>query len=62
MIEISNISLSLDAGLLGSEFLVCRAAARVLGVSENDIVETCILRRSVDARKKSDVHFVATLG
>ena len=39
-----------------------RAAARALNIPPNDITEIRLLKRSVDARKKHDVHFVATLG
>lgn len=64
MLEISNLALSLDAGLKGlqAEKLVRRAAARALNVPPRDIAEIRLLKRSVDARKKHDVHFVATLG
>ena len=64
MLEISNLALPLDAGLEGkqAEKLVRRAAARALSVAPSDIVEIRLLKRSVDARKKHDVHFVATLG
>ena len=64
MLEISNLALPLDAGLEGrqAEKLARRAAARALNVAPNDIAEIRLLKRSVDARKKHDVHFVATLG
>ena len=64
MLEISNLALPLDAGLEGkqAEKLVRRAAARALNVAPGDIAEIRLLKRSVDARKKHDVHFVATLG
>ena len=64
MLEISNLALPLDAGLEGkqAEKLVRRAAARTLNIPPNDITEIRLLKRSVDARKKHDVHFVATLG
>ena len=64
MLEISNLALSLDAGLEGrqAEKLVRRAAARALDIPPSDIAEIRLLKRSVDARKKHDVHFVATLG
>lgn len=64
MLEISNLALPLDAGLEGkqAEKLVRRAAARALNIPSNDITEIRLLKRSVDARKKHDVHFVATLG
>ena len=64
MLEISNLALPLDAGLEDkqAEKLVRRAAARALNIPSNDITEIRLLKRSVDARKKHDVHFVATLG
>ena len=64
MLEISNLALPLDAGLEGkqAEKLMRRAAARALNVAPSDIAEIRLLKRSVDARKKHDVHFVATLG
>lgn len=64
MLEVSNVKLPLDAGLPGSaaEALVRAAAAAALGVAEGDVRAVQVLKRSVDARKKRDVHFVATLG
>ena len=63
MIECANVRLPLDAGLPDdAERLMCKAAARVCGVDAGEIAEVRLLRRSVDARRKSDVHFVATLG
>ncbi|MEG1840740.1 MAG: FAD-dependent monooxygenase [Raoultibacter sp.] len=62
MIEIANSTLPLDAGLAGNEALVVGAAARAVGCAPADIAQAVVLKRSVDARKKSDVHFVATLG
>lgn len=64
MLEVSNVKLPLDAGLPGSaaEALVRAAAAAALGIAEGDVRAVRVLKRSVDARKKRDVHFVATLG
>lgn len=62
MLEISNVQLPLDAGLTTASSLLDRAAARALGISANEIASTCVLKRSIDARKKNKVHFVATLG
>ena len=64
MLEISNVRLPLDAGLPDGGHLIERAAARALGVKPAAIKEVRLLKRSVDARKKSsgDVHFIATLG
>ena len=38
------------------------AAARALGAPAAEVTAVRVLKRSVDARKKRDVHFVATLG
>ena len=64
VLELSNVKLPLDAGLEGEHAaaLVRKAAARVLGVRPGDVARWRLLKRSVDARKKRDVHFVATLG
>lgn len=64
MLEISNVRLPLDAGLPGAagEALVRAIAAETLAVDAVDIRAVRVLKRSVDARKKRDVHFVATLG
>ena len=39
-----------------------RKAARTLGLSPASLGQVRLLRQSVDARKKSDVHYVCTLG
>ena len=62
MLEVSNVKLPLDAGLPEGGALVRAAAAAALGVAEGDVRTVRITKRSVDARKKRDVHFVATLG
>ena len=62
MLEVSNVKLPLDAGLPEGGALVRAAAAAALGVAEGDVHTVRITKRSVDARKKRDVHFVATLG
>lgn len=64
MLEVSNVSLPLDAGLPGAagEERVRVVAAQALGVDTCDMQTVRVLKRSVDARKKRDVHFVATLG
>ncbi|MBR0405774.1 MAG: FAD-dependent oxidoreductase [Eggerthellaceae bacterium] len=60
MIEVSNVRLPLDAGLPDSEGIVRSAVANVLGVKTSDVKNLQLLKRSVDARKKGDVGFVAT--
>lgn len=64
MIEVSNLALPLDAGLPGKKAnqLMRKAAASALRVQPAEIERVVLLKRSVDARKKSNVHFVATLG
>ncbi|HIW75865.1 MULTISPECIES: NAD(P)/FAD-dependent oxidoreductase [Gordonibacter] len=63
MIEVSNVRLPLDAGLPdgAGDALVHAAVAQALGVRPGDVHLVHVLKRSVDARKKTDVHFVATL-
>ena len=56
------MKLPLDAGLLEGQGLLRPIAAKAAGVGKNQVVDVVVLKRSVDARKKSDVHFVATLG
>ncbi len=62
MLEISNVPLPLDAGLddVRARKLLRRAIARALAVPPSDIASYRLLKRSVDARKRNDVHFVAT--
>ena len=64
MLEIANVKLPLDAGLPDAHGrkLTRRAAARALNVPPSEIAEIRLFKRSVDARKRNDVHFVATLG
>ena len=62
MIQIRNLKLPLSAGVPSHEHEIKRAAAKRLGIAENRIADVRLLKRSVDARRKADVHFVATLG
>ncbi len=62
MIELSNVPLPLDAGLLEGQSLVRAVAAKACGVGKRQVVDVILLRRGVDARKRDNVHFVATLG
>ena len=57
MLQISNLRLSVDAG---PDALV-KKAARALGVSPGEIQKLHIVRQSIDARKKSDVHLVCAV-
>lgn len=56
MIKISNIYVRPDANF-GDLRPICAAA---LGVDSDEITACKLLRRSIDARKKDDVHFVCT--
>jgi len=62
MIEIRNLALPLSAGLPTGDAQMRAAAARRLGIAEERIAALRLLKRSVDARRKENVHFVATLG
>lgn len=57
MIRISELAMPLDST---TEDLK-RAAAKRLGVSASELANFRIARKSVDARKKQDVHFVYTV-
>lgn len=57
MIRIGDLSLPLD----GDIDLLRRRAARALGVRPGALGELKIVRQSIDARKKDDVHYVYTV-
>lgn len=61
MIQASNVPVSLDALLPKNESLFRREIARTLGVKTGAITEVKLLKRSIDARKKSNVHGVVTV-
>ncbi|MEA4955557.1 MAG: hypothetical protein VB096_08635 [Pseudoflavonifractor sp.] len=58
MIKIQNLSVPLDGTAEG----LLKKAARALGVSHDVLGPIRMLRRSVDARKKTDVHYICTVG
>lgn len=60
MIEISDIKASLDEALTEASCIAtCRdAACRALSISAHDIRSITLHRKSIDARKKRDVHFI----
>ena len=62
MIEVRNLALPLSAGGPSDQDVLARAVAARLGVAEVRIVSVRLIKRSVDARRKGNVHFVATLG
>ena len=57
MIKISGLRCGIDGG----EDIV-RIAAKSLNMSVLDIADTRILRRSLDCRRKGDIHYALTLG
>lgn len=61
MIQASNVSVSLDALLPENASLRRREVARALGVRPTMVTEIALLKRSVDARKKAQVHGVVTV-
>lgn len=61
MIQASNVPVSLDALLPENKSLFRREIARTLGVKTSAITEVKLLKRSIDARKKSNVHGVVTV-
>ena len=58
MIQASNVAVSLDALLPENEELFRREVARALGVKADAVTEVKLLKWSIDARKKSNVHGV----
>lgn len=61
MIQASNVPVSLDALLPENDGLFRREVARALGVKASAVAEAKLLKRSIDARKKSNVHGVVTV-
>jgi uncharacterized FAD-dependent dehydrogenase len=62
VIQIRNFVLPLSAGEPAAENALRRAAAKRLGIDAELIASLRLLKRSVDARHKSNVHLVVTLG
>lgn len=57
MLQIADLNLSLDGGM---DELRAKAA-KALGLSERQLPRLILHRKSVDARRKSDVHYVCTV-
>jgi len=57
MIRVEQLKLSLD----GDEKQLAAMAARVLGISPEDIAHWHIRKKAVDARRKQNVHFVYSI-
>lgn len=60
MIDVSGLKLSLDAGLPAHHDRACAEIAHQLGIKPVAIERAQLMKRSVDARKKSNIHFTAT--
>ena len=60
MLEVSGIRLSLDAALPENVEMRTKEVARALGVSERDACSAVLTRKSVDARKRNNVHFTTS--
>lgn len=60
MLEVGNLRLSLDAGADPEGPQARALVARAVGVQPSAIASLRLAKRSVDARKKNDVHFVAS--
>lgn len=60
MVDVSGLKLSLDAGLPEASSQALREICEQLGIALGDIKDVELLKRSVDARKRSNVHFIAT--
>ena len=58
MIKLSNLKIPLSY----SDSSLLQTVCRQLNVQEKDVKTITLLKKSVDARDKGDVHFVMTLG
>ncbi len=58
LIQANNVCAPLDAMLPGREDLLAQEVARAVGATPERLSSMRVLRSSVDARKRSDVHFV----
>lgn len=57
-LKISNIKLNIDA----SNEEAMDKALKIAGIKENTVIEKKILKLSIDARKKSEIHKIFTVG
>ena len=60
MLQVSDIAMPLDFGIENDLDELAGAVARKLGLPRDALASVTMLRRAVDARKKSNVHFVVT--
>ena len=57
MLSLANLSLPLDV----TEASLRAAVAKKCGIASDQLLSCRVVKRSVDARKKDDVHFVVTV-
>jgi len=62
VIGVRNLALPLSGSDPLAQGVLMRAAAKRLGIDVAQVVSVRLLKSSVDARRKSNVHFVVTLG
>ncbi|MDO4437749.1 MAG: FAD-binding protein [Coriobacteriaceae bacterium] len=63
MLEITEIPCTLKHGATESGCVEAgtRVACKLLGIAKGDIAQATLRRKSIDARKKSDVHFMLSI-
>ncbi len=61
ILQVTGVRVPLDDLLPGREADLERTLANALGIASDSLVSFQILRKSVDARKKRDVHFVVNV-
>ena len=57
LLQLSQIKTSLDDGGISAVY----KALKVLGLREEQVISAKVSRMSVDARKKSEIHFVSSV-
>ena len=57
MLRLSNLAVSPDY----TEASLTAAVAKKCGISPDQLLSCSVVRRSVDARKNDDIHFVLTI-
>ena len=57
MLHITNLNLPIDGG----ETLLRRRIIKLLQISDGDLLELQLVKQSIDARKKSDLHLVCSV-
>ena len=59
-VQFSNIPISLDAMLPNNEKLLRKEVCKACGITKSHVGDIRVIRKSIDARRKSNVHFVIT--